>query len=182
MATIYIVRHGKAAAGFDGHPDPSLDDLGRQQADATARELAPLGPLPILSSPLARARETAAPLCELWGQTATIESRVAEIPSPMADLKERSAWLGRAMQGNWTDLGPELQTWRNDLAACLIEQTTDVAIFCHFVAINLAVGAAMNDDRMVIFRPDNGAVTKLVTDGQTLSLIDLGRSADTFVN
>ena len=26
-----------AAAGFDGHPDPGLDDLGRVQADATAQ-------------------------------------------------------------------------------------------------------------------------------------------------
>ena len=27
MATLFLVRHGKAAAGFDAHLDPSLDDL-----------------------------------------------------------------------------------------------------------------------------------------------------------
>ena len=57
MPGIYMVRHGKAAAGFAGHPDPGLDDLGRSQALATAAALAPLGPLPVYSSPLARARE-----------------------------------------------------------------------------------------------------------------------------
>ena len=80
MAKIYMVRHGKAAAGFDGHADPGLDDLGRSQAEATAAMLADLGPLTIYSSPLARARETAMPLAERWDSEVIIEPRVAEIP------------------------------------------------------------------------------------------------------
>lgn len=64
MATLFLVRHGRAAAGFDGHHDPGLDDLGRTQAISAAAHLAPLGPLAIYSSPLARARETAIPLSQ----------------------------------------------------------------------------------------------------------------------
>ena len=36
MPTIYLVRHGSAAAGFGAHADPGLDDVGRRQAVETA--------------------------------------------------------------------------------------------------------------------------------------------------
>ncbi len=29
---LVLVRHGRAAAGWDTHPDPALDDVGRAQA------------------------------------------------------------------------------------------------------------------------------------------------------
>ena len=46
--------------------DPGLDDLGHAQAKAAALILAPLGPLPIITSPLTRTRETSRPLAEIW--------------------------------------------------------------------------------------------------------------------
>ena len=51
-----------------------------------AAALAPLGPLPIVVSPLRRTRETAAALERLWATTAVVDDRVAEIPSPTDDL------------------------------------------------------------------------------------------------
>ncbi|MGA0838349.1 MAG: histidine phosphatase family protein [Pseudomonadales bacterium] len=182
MAKIYLVRHGKAAAGFDGHPDPGLDALGRQQAAATAAVLAPLGPLSLKSSPLARARETALPLAQRWGAEIIIEPRVAEIPSPTTDLAARAAWLRQAMQGRWRDLGPALLEWRDSLVASLVELPADTVIVSHYVAINAAVGVASNDDRMVIFAPDNASVTVLDNSGGRLGVLTLGASADTFVN
>jgi broad specificity phosphatase PhoE len=176
-----MVRHGKAAAGFDGHLDPGLDDVGRSQALATATELAPLGPLPVYSSPLARARETAAPLAERWHADIVIEPRVAEIPSPTEVLAERAAWLHQAMQGRWRDLNEELKAWRGELVACLEALTEDSVVFCHFIAINVAVGAAQDDDRVVVFPPDNGSVTVLSNDAGTLRLVELGRTAQTRV-
>ncbi len=182
MGKIYMVRHGKAASGFDGHLDPGLDDLGRSQAVATARELAPLGPLPLLSSPLARARETAEPLADLWQTDVHIEPRVAEIPSPTRDLAARTTWLRQAMAGRWSDLGAELMHWRQALVDCLLDLPQDSVVFCHYIAINVAVGAARNDDRLVIFAPDNGSVTVFSTDSGALELVELGRTADTHVN
>jgi len=182
MATIYLVRHGKAAAGFDGHVDPGLDDLGRAQADATAAMLAPKGPLPVFSSPLARARETAAPLAERWASDILIEPRVAEIPSPTDDLTQRAAWLRDAMAGRWSSLPPSLQDWRRALIDCVAELAEDSVVFCHFIAINVAVGAARDDDRMVIFSPDNGSVSSLSNDGGRLRVLELGRTAETHVN
>jgi broad specificity phosphatase PhoE len=43
MPTLYLVRHGRAAARYDEDHDPGLDDIGRRQAQAAADRLAPLG-------------------------------------------------------------------------------------------------------------------------------------------
>ena len=180
MATIYMVRHGKAQAGQS--LDPGLDEVGREQAKATAAALAGKGPLPILSSPFARARQTAEPLAAIWSQPAAIEPRVAEIPFPTRDLTERSTWLARAMAGSWLDLGDELLAWRAALVDCVRSQPGDCVIFCHFIAINVAVGAAQNDDRVVIFQPDNGSVTRFDNSGGALGLLQLGREAQTRIN
>ena len=94
MPRIYMVRHGKAASGWDGDLDPGLDDLGRAQSEAVAEELNGLGPLPILSSPLKRTQETAVPLAKLWNASVSIAPEVAEIPSPTEDLKARTEWHG----------------------------------------------------------------------------------------
>jgi broad specificity phosphatase PhoE len=182
MARIYMVRHGKAAAGFDGHHDPGLDATGRLQAAATARDLAPVGPLALYSSPLARARETAEPLAAHWNSEIIIEPRVAEIPSPTDDLAARAAWLRQAMQGRWRDLDRELNAWRDRLIGCLLDLETDAVVVCHYVAINVAVGAATEDDRLVVFAPDNASVTLLENAGGTLTVLELGRTAQTHVN
>src|SRR5689334_17639610 len=101
MARLYMVRHGRAAAGFGESHDPGLDELGHEQAEAVARELSAHGPLPIVCSPLRRTRETATPLLKLWNVEPTIEQAVAEIPSPTDSLQERVAWLREFMGGSW---------------------------------------------------------------------------------
>ena len=62
MSRLVLVRHGRAAAGWDADADPGLDATGREQADAVAAALAPEGPLPVVVSPMRRTRETAAPV------------------------------------------------------------------------------------------------------------------------
>ena len=66
MALLYLVRHGRATGGWDVDTDPGLDALGRRQADGLVERLGPLGPLPVVSSPLRRCQETAAPLAVHW--------------------------------------------------------------------------------------------------------------------
>ena len=183
MARIYLVRHGKAAAGFDGHLDPGLDETGQREARDTAQTLAPLGPLALRSSPLARAMETAAPLAALWEQVPVIEERVAEIPSPTEDLTARAQWLRNMMAGGWSAV-PELADWRSRLVDCLRQLSEDTVIFSHFIAINVAVGEATEDERVVCFRPNNGSITIIENSdgGPALSLIELGDQANTRVN
>jgi broad specificity phosphatase PhoE len=173
-----VVRHGKAEAGFGGAMDPGLDALGRAQADAVAARLAPLGPVPILSSPLARARQTAAPLAMLWNRTPAIEDAVAEIPSPPGmTLEERVVWLRNLMTGSWRAVPRDLAAWREHCIATLAAIAEDTVVFSHYIAINVAAGAAMGDDRVVVFSPDNCSVTVLETDGTNLKLIEKGAEA-----
>lgn len=184
MPTIVLVRHGRAAAGFGSHRDPGLDDVGRAQAEATAEELAARFEqlVPIYSSPLKRAQETAAALARKWGTEVIPEPRVAEIPSPTEDLRERAQWLQGVMAGKWTDLPPELLRWREELIDCVLGFETDTVVFCHFIAINVVVGAATGADELIVFRPDNASVTIILTDRGQLELIRLGKDVPTEVH
>jgi len=178
MAKIYMVRHGRAEAGFGESMDPGLDALGQSQADAVATKFAALGPLPVLSSPLRRARETAVPLAKLWNVEPVIEKAVAEIPSPWGmTLDGRVAWLRKLMAGSWRDVSRDLAEWREDCVASVTEISRDTVIFSHYVAINVIAGAAMGDHRVVVFSPDNCSVTVFESDGQTLRLIEKGEEA-----
>jgi broad specificity phosphatase PhoE len=178
MARIYMVRHGKAEAGFGEGMDPGLDALGRTQAVAVAEKLRAKGPLPILSSPLRRTQETAAPLAALWQRRPVVEPAVAEIPSPKGmTLEERAQWLRKLMAGSWRTVPPELAEWREACIATVAGLSNDSVIFSHYVAINVVAGSALGDDRVVAFSPDNCSVTIFETGGGKLSLIEKGGEA-----
>lgn len=178
MPRIFMVRHGRAAAGFGEDKDPGLDDLGRSQAEAAAERLKGLGPRLILSSPLLRARETAIPLAKIWARTAVIEHAVAEIPSPRGmSLEERVGWLRKLMAGSWRDVTPELAVWREACIAAVATLREDAVIFSHYVAINVLMGAATSDDRVVAFSPENCSITSFDNEGGKLRLLDKGSEA-----
>jgi broad specificity phosphatase PhoE len=178
MARIYMVRHGRAAAGFGEDMDPGLDDLGRSQSEAVAQKLAALGPLAILSSPLKRTQETAEPLAKLWSKTPVIEPAVAEIPSPKGmSLEERVAWLRKLMAGSWRDVTPELARWRQTCIVAVATLQQDTVVFSHYVAINVLMGAAVGDDNVVVFSPENCSVTVFDNEGGKLRLIEKGSEA-----
>jgi broad specificity phosphatase PhoE len=182
VAKLILVRHGRAAAGWDAHSDPGLDDVGRAQAAAVAEALAPLGPLPIVVSPLQRTVETALPLASRWSVEPVVDARVAEVPSPTEELAERGTWLARAMAGTWADLGEPWMTWRDALVGALVDLPSDTIVVTHFIAINAAVGNANGDDRVVSFAPANASTTTLTNDDGRLTLVSLGDEARTVVN
>ena len=179
---LVLVRHGRAAAGWDTDPDPGLDDLGRQQADAVAAALAPLGARPILTSPLRRCRETAVPLAARWGIEPVVEPLVTEIPSPDGiAMADRVVWLRSAMQGSWSDLGGRYTAFRDALVARLCATTQDTVVYSHFIAINAAIGAATGDDRLVIASLDNCSRTVVEVVAGRLRLVEHGHEADTLI-
>jgi broad specificity phosphatase PhoE len=173
VTTLTLVRHGRAAAQWGQDPDPGLDEVGRAQAIAMADALAPQGPLPIVVSPLRRTRETAAVLEERWDGVGVVDPAVGEIESPSADLAGRDAWLRELMQGSWTD-APDLDPWRRRVIDALAAIQTDTVVVTHFVAINVAVGHALADDRVVCFVPDNCSRTVLEVDDDRFTVVALG--------
>jgi broad specificity phosphatase PhoE len=190
MTRIYMIRHGKAAAGWDGDADPGLDALGQSQAEAVAETVQGLidAPVAIFSSPLKRCRETAAPLAKAWGQTLQIEAGVGEIPPPIDDLTARTQWLRRVMAGTWdglysdavsVDSGIDFRGWNDNVRATLnAMQGEAVVIFSHFIALNAAYCAATGATDVVSFAPANCSLSIFETDGRTLSLIEQGAETD----
>jgi phosphohistidine phosphatase len=104
---LYLVRHADAAPG---HPDElrALTPEGREQAQALAEQLA--GEQPpldaVVSSPLLRARETAAAIAAATGLDAEADERLA--PGATADAV-RAVIAGRgervAVVGHQPDCG-----------------------------------------------------------------------------
>lgn len=183
---LHLVRHGRAAAGWNVDRDPVLDELGQQQAVDVAQLLVGLGPLPVYSSPLRRCQETSGPLSALWKTTPTIEPRVAEIPSPAGvALEERVEWLRGAMAGTWTQLGisdGDIYTqYRRSLLDTLSALSHDAVIFSHFIAINVVIGEALSDDRLVVKSLDNCSVTTVVVHDGKFTIEEMGREADTLI-
>ncbi len=182
MIRVHLVRHGRATAGWDVDPDPGLDELGLRQAAAAATTLSAGSPAALVSSPLRRCRETAAPLAELWGAPVAIEPRVAEIPSPEGiPMGERVDWLRAAMRGTWAELGPRYTTFRDDIVTALTTLEQPTVVFSHFVAINAVIGAALGDDRLVIRSLDNASITVVDVIGDRIHLVSGGHEADTLI-
>jgi broad specificity phosphatase PhoE len=180
VAIVRLVRHGQAAAAFHQALDPGLSDQGRRQAEAMADQLAPLGPLPVLVSPLRRTRETAAPLAQRWGVEAVVDERFAEIPSPTSDLAERAEWLQRLFGTAWHEWPADLLRWRAGIAEALLSIGDDTVVVTHYVPIISAVAAA-SGDRDPEMEPGYCSVTTIDTGGGRLSLVEAGSSGPTVV-
>ena len=63
---VYMVRHGRASAGWDTALDPGLDEMGQAQAREAADQLQSLQLDNLITSPLLRCQQTAAPLAQMW--------------------------------------------------------------------------------------------------------------------
>jgi probable phosphoglycerate mutase len=161
--TVYLVRHGEAAASWGQSRDPGLSELGHEQARGTSSRLIEVlggtGPT-LISSPLARARETAAPLAEALSLEVTIDERVCEIPSP-APLAGRQEWLRAFMRERWSEQGAALHQWRCRILEALAELPDRAVVFSHFLVLNTIVGAQEERDETLVFWPANASVTVL---------------------
>jgi broad specificity phosphatase PhoE len=177
MARLYLIRHGEPTGtwGTSPDPDPGLSDRGHLQAAETAQRLVAQRPAHIMTSPLRRASETAAALAALTGQSPAVVPEVAEIPTPATIAQaQRGDWLRAIMGQAWHEIDPDLQAWRARAIEKLTSTSGDTAVFSHYVMINVAVGAAIGDDRVHCFAPAHASVTILETSGRGLTLVELG--------
>ncbi|MGZ8564121.1 MAG: histidine phosphatase family protein [Candidatus Limnocylindria bacterium] len=111
---LILVRHGvtdwNREGRFQGHLDPPLSEIGRREADLVAERIATddlLRPVRIVSSPLARAAETAAAIGEASGVGVEPDDRLMEIGQgewegrthaelEVADARRYRAWRDAA--------------------------------------------------------------------------------------
>lgn len=172
-ARLILMRHGEAAPVTDEDHDPGLTARGRLQAAAQAGRLTDLAPDRVVSSPLRRTRETAGKACP--GHSISIDPRYAELPWPHSQTaSQRHAAITTYLAAHWRDMEPDLLEWRERLIGAACAETGCVAIISHFVAINVLVGAALGEDRITLFRPDNASITILRVEGRRLHLEAMG--------
>ena len=195
MPTLYVVRHGRVAASPADPDDPELSLEGQSQAVMVADALRTRlpRPLPILTSPLRRCRETAAPLSATWKVEPIVEPRIAEVPGPPASALSREEWLRRALIAEWPELiklGQTLQdgydttlnSWRTGVLQAVLACPHDAVIFSHFVPVNVLTGRATRSERVACFLPDHTSVTVFETAGEDIRLVERGRELQSKVS
>lgn len=179
---LILVRHGRTAANASGlllgrRLDPGLDDLGRGQAGAVARAVAGAGR--VVSSPLRRARETAAAL----GRPFSIDERWTEVDygtldgTPLAEIAPElwARWRGdldHAPEGGESlrALGARVRAACEELAAEAADH--DVVVVSHVSPIKAAVAWALAVDDGVAWRMwcAPGSITRIATGPRGASL------------
>jgi probable phosphomutase (TIGR03848 family) len=103
MATVVLVRHGRTTANASGTlagrlKGVRLDETGRAQAAATAERLAAVRIAEVVSSPLERCRETAAPIAAAHGLKVRSERGIIECDygewqgRPLKELAKEKLW------------------------------------------------------------------------------------------
>ena len=181
---IFLVRHGEAAASWSQASDPGLSELGQEQAEIAAQELLPLlsSRVQLISSPLLRARETAAALASALGVVGVeIDDAFCEIPSPVP-MQQRQAWLREFMQQQWEAQPESLQDWRAGMMGQLLGLQKQAVVFTHFLVLNAVVGKLQDRGETLCFWPDNASIVRLRHTGSALELVKLGRQMSTVVN
>jgi probable phosphoglycerate mutase len=167
---LLLIRHGetrRAEAGA-GPADPGLTEQGHDQAGRLAEWLGAHEHLDhVVTSPLLRARQTAAPLCDRLGVEPEIVIELAEFdaesPSyiPMEEMRAtRHPRLRAMVEGRWDELDSEVDP---DAFRLTIVRTLDrlalvypgqqIAAVCHGAVINAYLGDVIGTPRLLWFEP-----------------------------
>lgn len=169
---IFLIRHGEAVATWGQSADPGLSERGREQARTVAATLPPRlasKTATLISSPLQRAQETAAPLAQLLGADVRIDERFREIPSPVP-LHGRQAWLREFMRGRWSEQEKGLHVWRRAILDALQDLPDGSVVFTHFLVINTVAGHLEARDETLVYWPANASISVLRSHGSGWSV------------
>ncbi len=108
--TVTLVRHGQtersAQLAYSGRMDIPLTAVGREQALRAAAALARTGIDAVVTSPLARARDTAQAIADATGAPLTVDERLIEI--------DYGHFEGLDRAGARAKFGQAFEDWRAD--------------------------------------------------------------------
>ena len=171
---LILIRHGRPDELHPTCPqDPPLTPLGQRQGEAVAARLASEGITRIISSPLARARETAQPLSEQLRLPVQVIDGWAEADRNCQRYRstETLRALGTAewavfLQDPVAYLGGDGERFRADVLGALgatigAGSSETVAVFTHGLPINVVLSHALGLSRIVHFAPGYGSLTRL---------------------
>jgi probable phosphoglycerate mutase len=190
---LVLVRHAEPhrvdVTDHGGPADPALTDRGREQAEALAAWLRDDDVAAVLTSPLRRAVETAAPVAAALGYDLEIVDDLAEYDRnsttyiPIEDLRGTDTPEWDAMQrGQLHEVADGDPTAFRQRVVDGIESIVDrhagqtVVVVTHGGVINAYVGHVLGIDTPLWFEPRYAAVTRVAaqTTGRRLrSLVTL---------
>ena len=188
---LLLVRHGNTAwhgqSRVLGQNDIPLDEAGHEQARHVAEVLAGVGITQILTSPLARAAETAAALAERAGVAPSADSRLTDMRvgewegMTYGDLAERDDYrrfladpLGSQIPGGET-LEQALERASAAVTAAIEPRTADeiVAVVTHSDIVRLLLchylGASLA--QYTKLRVAVGSVSSVILSGDTSKVL-----------
>jgi broad specificity phosphatase PhoE len=172
---IVLVRHGRPDEDERERPhDPPLRADGRAQAEAVAARLVQEGITRIVSSPMARAAQTAQPLATALGLAVELVEGWAEADRHVERYRstETLRALGSVEWRRFLDdpiayFGGDAATFRNDVLGALgttikhSDKDAHVAVFTHGLPINVVLSHALGLERIIHFAPGYASMTRL---------------------
>lgn len=192
---LILVRHGKPdRRNFDRPEGPPLADAGLIHARTVAPRVAAMKPDVLVSSHLARARQTAEATAALTGQEILTEPDISEVDGEgvpyifVEDLRAQGGDVWREFLRNPIKvMGADPDTFCARVRAgfARIAEThagaDRVAVFTHGFPINLMVGDAVGSDLLAKLAPDYCGISRfrVLRSGrfQLLSFNDIGHFA-----
>jgi broad specificity phosphatase PhoE len=130
MRRLVLLRHGRTAHNADGRIqgqlDVELDEVGLAQAQALGTVFASSPPSVVVSSDLARARETARAVCEHVGLPLRLDPRLRE-----THFGQWQGLTGDEVAAHWPDLW---QRWRRG-DDCPVDGETRVEVGTRAAAV-----------------------------------------------
>ncbi|MFF9620564.1 bifunctional RNase H/acid phosphatase [Streptomyces griseosporeus] len=180
-ATFVLLRHGETPLtpqkrfSGSGGTDPSLSDIGREQAERVAAALARRGTIQhIVSSPLARTRETARIVAARLGLEVTVEDGLRETDFgaweglTFGEVRERypddlNAWLASPQAAptgggeSFAETATRIAAARDKLVAAYAGRT--VLLVTHVTPIKTLVRLALGAPPESLFRMELSAAS-----------------------
>ena len=196
---IYLIRHGESEgnklAVVLGHSNLGLTELGKKQADLTAKHLKDQGlsPAAIYSSDLARAHSTAESAASLFGMNITADVGLRELYAGAWEMKSYTeisetfsesynAWMkniGRAKCDDGESVAELQDRMVTVISRIACKHDGEVIfIFTHATAIRTFAAYCMGktlDEIKDVPWPTNSSVTRVRYSNKKFSLIEYSR-------
>lgn len=176
---LVLVRHALPVRTVteSGPADPPLTELGIRQADAVADWLAQERFDAIYTSPLQRARQTAAPIAARQGLEIYVEDGIAEYDRksefyiPIEEVKgsddpEMQAHWKALAEDRLEDVIEDAHTFRPRVSEALDRMISAhpgerVLAICHGGVINVALAVVIGLERTLWFEPDYASISRV---------------------
>jgi probable phosphoglycerate mutase len=175
---LVLVRHARPVrveeGSVDGAADPGLSPAGLAQADRLSAWLAPEAPDVLLTSPLRRATETAAPLATALAVDPEVVDGVAEYDAgaghyiPIEELRaaKDERWYA-TVEGRWADVGGvdpvafqrQVVPAFDDVIARFPGQR--VVVVTHGGVINVFLAHVLGIEQLLWFHPEYTSVSRV---------------------